>query len=93
MFSCPLPVIMYLLPSLMWADGTVLSLCVCVCVAVCGLPQNCCILQLSQHLNKLQVTNLVTKSVSLQDRQVLAGKHGSSSFKFGNKKNNHTGLT
>ena len=47
----------------MWVDGTVLCLCVCVCVcvclSVCVLPQNCCKLQLSQNLNKLQVTNLV----------------------------------
>ena len=50
-----------LLPSPAWAEGTVLSLCVCVCVclSVCVLPQNCCKLQLSQNLNKLQVTNLV----------------------------------
>ena len=41
------------LPSPAWAEGTVLSLCVCV------LPQNCCKIQLSQNLNKLQVTNLV----------------------------------
>ena len=33
--------------------------CLCVCVCVCVLPQNCCKLQLSQNLNKLQVTNLV----------------------------------
>ena len=33
--------------------------CVCVCLSVCVLPQNCCKLQLSQNLNKLQVTNLV----------------------------------
>ena len=43
----------YSLPSPAWAEDTVLSLCVCV------LPQNCCKLQLSQNLNKLQVTNLV----------------------------------
>ena len=42
-----------LLPSPMWAEGTVLSLCVCV------LPQNCCKLQ----LNKLQVINLRQKVV------------------------------
>ena len=36
-------------------------LCVSVCLSVClcVLPQNCCKLQLSQNLNKLQVTNLV----------------------------------
>ena len=34
--------------------------CVCVCLSVClCVPQNCCKLQLSQNLNKLQVTNLV----------------------------------
>ena len=38
-------------------EGTVLG--VCVCVSVCVLPQNCYKLQLSQNLNKLQVTNLV----------------------------------
>ena len=34
-----------------WAEGTVLSLCVCL--------SNCCKIQLSQNLNQLQVTNLV----------------------------------
>ena len=62
-----------LLPSSAWAEGTVLSLYVCVCVSVCVLPQNCCKLRLSWNLNKLQVTN-ETKSGSLQNRQVLAGK-------------------
>ena len=33
--------------------------CVCVCLSVCVLPQKCCKFQLSQNLNKLQVTNLV----------------------------------
>ena len=33
--------------------------CLSVCLSVCVLPQNCCKLQLSQNLNKLQVTNLV----------------------------------
>ena len=35
------------------------SVCLSVCLSVCVLPQNCCKLQLSQNLNKLQVTNLV----------------------------------
>ena len=47
----------HLLPSPAWAEGTVLSLC--VCLSVCLLPQNCCKFKLSQNLNKLQVTNLV----------------------------------
>ena len=49
------------LPSPAWAEGTVLSLCVCVCAYLSVLPQNCCKLQLSKNLNKLQVTNLVIR--------------------------------
>ena len=51
----------HLLPSPAWVEGTALSLCVClsVCLSVCLLPQNCYKFQLSQNLNKLQITNLV----------------------------------
>ena len=47
---------------------------VCVCVCLCVTTK-------LRNINKLQVTNLViTKSGSLQDRQVLASKRGSSSI-------------
>ena len=36
---------------------------------ICVLPQNCCLTQLSQHLNKLQLPNLIICG-SLQDKQV-----------------------
>ena len=56
-----------LLPSPVWAEGTVL------CVFVCVLPQNGCKIQLSQNLNKLHLTNLV-----ILDKQWFSTRQASS---------------
>ena len=58
------------LPLPVWVEGIVL--CVCVCYHKIAVK-----FKLSQNLNKLHLTNLaILNSGSLQDRQVLTGKHG-----------------
>ena len=81
-----------LLPSPAWAEGTVVSLCVCVCV----LPQNWClnsIISKSTEATVLKHGNHIQSVVLYKTEKFFLAKATQIASKLGNKKTNRTDLT
>ena len=80
-----------LLPSPVWAEGTViiLSVCVCVCVCVCVLPQNCClssIISKSKQAAAPKHASLIQKVALYKVGKLFQAKAARVASKFENKK-------
>ena len=81
-----------LLPLPAWAEGTVLSLCVCVCLSVC---LSVCYHKIAVKFNYLKIKQATSHKLGNLRQKVVLYKTGKFlqasvvrvAFKFGNKKN------